>query len=137
MDIGHILTIIGSAVFMIFFFGLCIFVHELGHFLVAKWRGFHVIAFSIGFRKIWSRTYKGVEYRIGWIPFGGYVDIPQIDSAEPPKDEHGNPLPKGNTCRRRRTALQHHFRFLPRDLRLDRRSSAGNPETRSDRSGKH
>ena len=95
MDIGHILTIIGSAVFMIFFFGLCIFVHELGHFLVAKWRGFHVIAFSIGFRKIWSRTYKGVEYRIGWIPFGGYVDIPQIDSAEPPKDEHGNPLPKG------------------------------------------
>lgn len=95
MDIGHLLTIVGSAIFMVFFFGLCIFVHELGHFLVAKWRGFHVIAFSIGFRKIWSRTYKGVEYRIGWIPFGGYVDIPQIDSTEPPKDEKGNPLPKG------------------------------------------
>ena len=95
MNIGHLLTIVGSAIFMVFFFGLCIFVHELGHFLVAKWRGFHVIAFSIGFRKIWSRTYKGVEYRIGWIPFGGYVDIPQIDSTEPPKDEKGNPLPKG------------------------------------------
>ncbi len=95
MDIGHILTVIGSAVFMIFFFGLCIFVHELGHFLVAKWRGFHVIAFSIGFRKIWGKTYKGVEYRIGWIPFGGYVDIPQIDSTDVPKDENGNTLPKG------------------------------------------
>lgn len=95
MDIGHILSIVGSAIFMIFFFGLCIFVHELGHFLVAKWRGFHVIAFSIGFRKIWGKKYKGVEYRIGWIPFGGYVDIPQIDSTGEAKDENGNPLPKG------------------------------------------
>ncbi len=95
MGTGHILSIIGSAIFMIFFFGLCIFVHELGHFLVAKWRGFHVIAFSIGFRKIWGKKYKGVEYRIGWIPFGGYVDIPQIDSTGEAKDENGNPLPKG------------------------------------------
>ena len=75
----HILAIAGAAVFMVFFFGLCIFVHELGHFLAAKWRGLNVTAFSIGFRKIWGKTWNGVEYRIGWIPFGGYVEIPQVD----------------------------------------------------------
>lgn len=73
------LSIAGAAIFMVFFFGLCIFVHELGHFLAAKWRGLKVTAFSIGFRKIWGKTWNGVEYRIGWIPFGGYVEIPQID----------------------------------------------------------
>ena len=95
IDFTQILTIIGSALFMIFFFGMCIFIHELGHFLAAKWRGLHVIAFSIGFRKIWCRRWKGVEYRIGWIPFGGYVEIPQIDAVEEAKDENGNVLPKG------------------------------------------
>ena len=95
IDFTQILTIIGSALFMIFFFGMCIFIHELGHFLAAKWRGLHVIAFSIGFRKIWGYRWKGVEYRIGWIPFGGYVEIPQIDAVEEAKDENGNVLPKG------------------------------------------
>ena len=77
--IQQTILIILSALFMIFFFGFCIFIHELGHFLAARWRGLAVTAFSIGFRKIWSRTYNGVEYRIGWIPFGGYVEIPQLD----------------------------------------------------------
>lgn len=75
----NVLSIAGAAIFMIFFFGLCIFVHELGHFLAAKWRGLKVTAFSIGFRKIWGKTWNGVEYRIGWFPFGGYVEIPQVD----------------------------------------------------------
>jgi membrane-associated protease RseP (regulator of RpoE activity) len=52
-----------------------------------------VIAFSIGFKKIWGYKYKGVDYRIGCIPFGGYVDLPQIDSTGPAKDEAGNTLP--------------------------------------------
>ena len=93
IDFTQILTIIGSALFMIFFFGMCIFIHELGHFLAAKWRGLHVIAFSIGFRKIWGYRWRGVEYRIGWIPFGGYVEIPQIDAVEEAKDENGKVLP--------------------------------------------
>ncbi|HBC89498.1 MAG TPA: hypothetical protein DCZ94_21380 [Lentisphaeria bacterium] len=79
--------------FVLIFFGLCIFVHELGHFLAAKWRGMHIIAFSLGFKKVWGYKYKGVEYRIGCIPFGGYVDLPQIDASGQPKDENGNPLP--------------------------------------------
>ncbi len=89
-----ILLKIGAIAFMVIFFGLCIFIHELGHFLAAKWRGLHVIAFSIGFRKIWGRKIGGVEYRIGWIPFGGYVEIPQVDASGEVQDENGKPLPK-------------------------------------------
>ena len=90
-----ILMKVGAAAFMVIFFGLCIFIHELGHFLAAKWRGLHIVAFSIGFKKIWWKKINGVEYRIGWIPVGGYVDLPQIDStAEELKDEQGNPLPR-------------------------------------------
>ena len=90
-----ILLKIGAVAFMVIFFGLCIFIHELGHFLAAKWRGLHIVAFSIGFRKIWWKKINGVEYRIGWIPVGGYVDLPQIDSsAEELKDEQGNLLPR-------------------------------------------
>lgn len=89
----NVLSIIGATLFMIFFFGFCIFIHELGHFLAAKWRGLKVTAFSIGFRKIWGKTWKGVEYRIGWIPFGGYVEIPQVDGdGAKVKDEQGNDI---------------------------------------------
>lgn len=89
----NVLSIIGATLFMIFFFGLCIFVHELGHFLAARWRGLKVTAFSIGFRKIWGKTWRGVEYRIGWIPFGGYVEIPQVDGdGAKVKDEEGNDI---------------------------------------------
>ncbi|MBO4647267.1 MAG: site-2 protease family protein [Lentisphaeria bacterium] len=90
-----ILLKIGSVAFMVIFFGLCIFIHELGHFLAAKWRGLHIVAFSIGFRKVWWKKINGVEYRIGCIPVGGYVDLPQIDSsAEEVKDENGKVLPR-------------------------------------------
>jgi regulator of sigma E protease len=93
------------APFVIFFFGFCIFIHELGHFLVAKWRGLHIIAFSIGFKKIWGFKYKGVDYRIGCIPCGGYVDLPQIDATGEPKDENGNPLPRAKPIDKILTAL--------------------------------
>jgi RIP metalloprotease RseP len=82
-----------SGLFVFFFFGLCIFVHELGHFLAAKWRKLHIIAFSIGFKKIWAIKHNGIEYRIGCIPFGGYVELPQIDITGEAKDENGNILP--------------------------------------------
>ncbi len=61
-------------------FGGSIFVHELGHFLAARRRGVHVERFSIGFGPaIWSwRGRDGVEYRLSWIPLGGYVLLPQL-----------------------------------------------------------
>ena len=62
--------------------GLAIFVHELGHFLAARWLGFKIEAFSIGLGPaLWKRRVKGVEYKIGWIPFGGYVMLPQLDPS--------------------------------------------------------
>ena len=81
------------AFFVLFFFGFCIFIHELGHFLAAKWRKMHIVAFSIGFKKIWSYKHKGIEYRIGCLPFGGYVDIPQLESSDEIKDKFGRVLP--------------------------------------------
>ncbi len=101
----QILTVIGSALFMIVFFGLCVFVHELGHFLAARMCGLHVIAFSIGFKKIWAKKINGVEYRIGCIPVGGYVDLPQIDATGEAEDENGNKLPKAEPWKRIVTAF--------------------------------
>ena len=64
---------------VVLFFGGSIFVHELGHFLAAKWRGLHIERFSIGFGpKICSWTRGGVEYRLSWLPLGGYVALPQL-----------------------------------------------------------
>ncbi|MFZ9683106.1 MAG: site-2 protease family protein, partial [Cephaloticoccus sp.] len=62
------------------FFGGSIFVHELGHFLAARWCGLHVERFSIGFGPAicsW-RGKDGVEYRLSWLPLGGYVTLPQL-----------------------------------------------------------
>ncbi len=99
------LRIVGSAIFLVFFFGFCIFIHELGHFLAAKMRGLHIIAFSLGFRKFWSKKINGVEYRLGYLPFGGYVELPQIDSTGVPKDEDGNELPEAKPVDRIITAV--------------------------------
>jgi len=84
----------GAIVFVFFAIGFCIFSHELGHFLAAKWRGLHVDAFSIGFKAVWRRKYRGVEYRIGCLPIGGYCEIPQIDATDAaPKAADGTVLP--------------------------------------------
>jgi regulator of sigma E protease len=69
-----------SLFLVVLFFGGSIFVHELGHFLAARRRGVHVERFSIGFGpKIFSwRGKDGVEYRLSWLPLGGYVALPQL-----------------------------------------------------------
>ncbi len=104
-NILDFLNIAWSVLFMLIFFGLCIFIHELGHFLAGRLCGLHVSAFSIGFRKIWWKKINGVEYRIGWIPVGGYVELPQIDSTGEAKDEDGNILPKAEPWKRIVTAF--------------------------------
>ena len=60
-------------------FNLMIIVHELGHFLTAKWRGLVIEKFGIWFGKpLWKKTIDGVEYSFGTIPFGGFVALPQM-----------------------------------------------------------
>jgi regulator of sigma E protease len=68
--------------------GLVIFVHELGHFAVAKWRGVKVLKFSLGFGPALLRFTRGeTEYRLSWLPLGGYVsmagDSPNEDGSMP------------------------------------------------------
>jgi regulator of sigma E protease len=60
-------------------FNLLIVVHELGHFLAARWRGLYVEKFAIWFGKpLWKKTINGVQYSLGTLPFGGFVAVPQL-----------------------------------------------------------
>ena len=56
---------------------LIVFIHELGHFLVARWCGVKVEEFSIGFgRELLHRTdKKGTRWKLCLLPFGGYVKM--------------------------------------------------------------
>src|SRR2546426_677951 len=72
--------------------GVLVFVHELGHFLVAKWLGVQVLSFSIGMgpRLIGFRR-GGTDYRISVLPLGGFVrmagDNPESDDRTGAPDE--------------------------------------------------
>jgi len=82
--LGDLATSVRGIVLLALFFGGSIFVHELGHFLAARWRGLKIERFSIGFGpKIFGWTGKdGVDYRVSWIPLGGYVALPQMGDPE-------------------------------------------------------
>ena len=69
--------------------GPLVFIHELGHYLVARWCGVGAETFSIGFgREILGWTDKqGTRWKVGWLPLGGYVKFvgdmnPASQSAE-------------------------------------------------------
>jgi len=89
--------VIGIILEVVLLFNLLIVVHELGHFFAAKWRGLKVEKFAIWFGKpLWSKTVGGVEYRLGSIPAGGFVAIPQLapmEAIEGKTDEKGVDLP--------------------------------------------
>lgn len=64
---------------MLFFLGASIFIHEWGHFLMAKKRGLQVTRFSIGFGpKLFTWKRGDTEYCLSLFPIGGYVAIPQL-----------------------------------------------------------
>ncbi len=69
--------------------GVLVFVHELGHFLVAKWLGVRVISFSIGMgpRVIGFRK-GGTDYRISLLPLGGFV---RMAGDNPEEEREGDP----------------------------------------------
>lgn len=80
LSIGKILNILYAAIGL----GLVIFIHELGHFLVAKWCGVKVERFSIGFGPILWKFKRGeTDYALSAIPFGGYVKMLGQDDADP------------------------------------------------------
>jgi regulator of sigma E protease len=79
MTLDKILEYSWAALMIILFFGGSIFIHELGHFLAAKWRGLVIERFSIGFGpRLFGWTRNGIDYRVSLLPLGGYVALPQL-----------------------------------------------------------
>jgi regulator of sigma E protease len=86
-SIGAFLLVIGPLVF----------VHEMGHYLVARWFNTKVEKFSIGFgREITGWTDKnGTRWKVGWLPLGGYVQFTgDLNAASQPDPEAEN-IPTG------------------------------------------
>jgi regulator of sigma E protease len=76
---------------------LLVFIHELGHFLAAKYCGVRVLTFSIGFgKKLLKISRGGTTYCISAIPFGGYVAMagenPEQVREDKPDDFHVQPI---------------------------------------------
>jgi regulator of sigma E protease len=75
----HALRFVFVLLEVLLLFNLLIVVHELGHFLAARWRGLYIEKFGIWFGKpIWKKTVNGVQYSLGSLPFGGFVALPQL-----------------------------------------------------------
>jgi len=76
-------TVLGYLLPFLFVLTAVVFVHELGHFLVARWCGVAVKTFSIGFGpEIAGFTDRhGTRWRLSWIPLGGYVKFIDDENA--------------------------------------------------------
>src|SRR5213592_3378030 len=76
LHIGRVILVIFEVLVI---FNLLIVVHEIGHFLAARWRGLYVEKFGVWFGKpIWKKKINGVQYSLGSLPFGGFVALPQL-----------------------------------------------------------
>jgi regulator of sigma E protease len=96
--------------------GLVVTIHELGHFLAAKACGVAVDRFSIGFGRalVSWRDRAGVEWRIGWIPLGGYVRFAgDENAASVPDAEDLAALRQEVLARDGPAALRSYFHFKP------------------------
>lgn len=75
-----------SVVWWLLIINVAVVIHELGHYLLARWQGVGVGVFSVGFGPVLARRrWRGTEWRLSALPLGGYV---QIDGMVP---EDGKP----------------------------------------------
>jgi regulator of sigma E protease len=95
---SHAFRVLFIVLEVLVLFNLLIVVHELGHFLAARWRGLFIEGFGVWFGKpIWKKTINGVQYSLGSLPFGGFVKLPQLapmDIIEGKADVERARLPK-------------------------------------------
>jgi regulator of sigma E protease len=89
--VTHALELARTLLAFVFALGVIIFVHEAGHFLAARAFGMRVLAFSLGFgRKLVGFRRGETDYKIGWIPLGGYVKLsgeePGAAATDDPRD---------------------------------------------------
>src|SRR5207302_1632147 len=76
LHIGRVILVI---IEVLVIFNLLIVVHEVGHFLAARWRGLYIEKFGVWFGKpLWKKKINGVQYSLGSLPFGGFVALPQL-----------------------------------------------------------
>ncbi len=73
-----------TAISFLVVLGVLVFVHELGHYLAARWTGVHVETFSIGFGQALTSWVdrRGTVWKLAWIPLGGYVKLHGQERAE-------------------------------------------------------
>jgi len=98
MIIASLVSALGLIFGVVMIFNVMIFIHELGHFWAARWRGLKVDRFQIWFGKpLWSKEINGVQWGLGWLPMGGFVSLPQMAPMESiegkAESEDGEPLP--------------------------------------------
>src|ERR1051325_6675512 len=80
---SHLLNILYVVAGVLLLFGAAIFVHEWGHYFMARRCGLKVEAFAIGMGpKMFSGVRDGIEYSFRWIPAGGFVRLPQMITSE-------------------------------------------------------
>src|SRR6267142_4198698 len=95
---SHALRVVFILLEVVLLFNLLIVVHEVGHFLSARWRGLYIEKFGVWFGKpLWKKTINDVQYSLGSLPFGGFVALPQLapmDIIEGKADMEREKLPR-------------------------------------------
>src|ERR1700742_2062044 len=100
----------------LFVLGLVVTIHELGHFLAAKWCGVAIDRFAINFGRplvSWMDR-SGVQWQVGWIPLGGYVRFSGDESAASVPDyEDLQALRRHVLAEEGPVGLRRYFHFKP------------------------
>jgi len=114
--LGFVHTAVTYIVPFLLVLTLVVTIHELGHFWVAKACGVAIDRFAIGFGKAilsW-RDRSGVEWRIGWLPLGGYVRFSGDENeASVPDQDDLNDLRKQIVAKEGAAAVKNYFHFKP------------------------
>ena len=89
------------ALVVLLLFGAAIFVHEFGHYWVARRCGMVVLEFAIGFGpKVLSWTVQGIQWSLRWIPAGGFVKLPQMLTSEAIEGKADGTIPPASPWKR-------------------------------------
>jgi regulator of sigma E protease len=100
---ASVVSVVSYAAALMVALTIIVFIHEYGHFKVARLCGVKVDVFSIGFgREVWGWNDRhGTRWKIGWLPVGGYVKFagdsnaasqPDPDAVPQPDEFHGKPI---------------------------------------------
>jgi regulator of sigma E protease len=105
-----------SIIAFLFVLGLVVTIHELGHFLAAKWCGVAIDRFAINFGRplLKWKDRSGVQWQLGWLPLGGYVRFSGDESvASVPDHEDLSALRQEVLAKEGPEALRRYFHFKP------------------------